>query len=120
MEWYIPITIIPGIGMFIISTSNLIISLNNEIRELNIDKEKYEQIIEVKLTQLKKLNYALIIQYLSAFLFVVGGILGEVTKNESFIVYLVFLGIIFLTISIGLLIHYSLKSLRIRQKHLTL
>jgi len=29
MQWYIPITIIPGIGLIIISTSNLLIALNN-------------------------------------------------------------------------------------------
>jgi steroid 5-alpha reductase family enzyme len=115
MEWYISITISTGIGFLILSTSNLLIALNDEIRTLNNDKKEYQLIIKAKLVQLKKLNYVLIIQYLSAFLFVVGGVLGEITKNENFIVYLVFAGVVFLTISIVLLIQYSLKSLKIRQ-----
>ncbi len=120
MEWYIPITIIPATGLLTLSTSSLLIALNNEIRDLIIEKEKYESIIKLKLGQLKELNYALVAQYLSAFLFVIGGISGQITKIESVIVYLVLFGVVFLTISIGLLIHYALKSISIRHKHLTL
>ena len=48
MEWYIPITILPGIGLLILSTSNFLIALNNEIKELNNDKEKYQSIVTEK------------------------------------------------------------------------
>jgi len=120
MEWYIPITILPGIALMILSTSNILIALNNEIKELNKDRRKYEAIIVGKLIQLKKLNYALIGEYLAAFLLVVAGVLGELLNNEMLTVYLVIVGVIFLTFSIGLLIHYSLKSLTIRQQHLKL
>lgn len=120
MEWYIPITIIPAIGLLTLSTVNLLVSLNNEIRELNKEKEKYISIIQLKLGQLKELNYALIAQYLAAFLFVIGGISGQISKSDMIVVYLVLLGVVFLTISIGLLIYYALKSVAIRQKHLKL
>lgn len=36
MEWYLPITIMPAIGLIILSTTNFIIALNNEIYELNL------------------------------------------------------------------------------------
>ena len=60
--------------MIILSTSNLLIAINNEIRDLNIEKDKYQTIISAKIKQLKRLNYALIAEYLSAFIFVIGGI----------------------------------------------
>jgi len=118
MEWYLPITIIPGIGLIISSTSQLLIALNEEIRELNIEKEKFKLTIKAKLKQLRNLNYSLVAQYISAFLFVVGGILGEITNKEYVIIYFVFVGVIFLTIAIILLIQYSFRSISIRQKHL--
>lgn len=34
MQWYIPITIIPGIGLIIMSTSNLLIALTTEVTAL--------------------------------------------------------------------------------------
>jgi hypothetical protein len=34
MEWYIPISLLPGIALIILSTSNFILALNNEIKEL--------------------------------------------------------------------------------------
>jgi len=74
MEWNIPITILPGIGMFIISTSNLIIALNDEIRELNVEKEKFHISIIKKIFHLKRLNLSLIGQYISALSLVLGGI----------------------------------------------
>lgn len=120
MEWYIPITILPGIGLLILSTSNFLIALNSEIQALNQDMGKYQVIVFEKIQQLKKLNYALIAQYLSAFSLVVSGILGEITENKALMFYLLLVGVVFLAISIGLLIYYSIKSLTIRQKHLKL
>lgn len=119
MEWYIPITLLPGIALLILSTSNILISLNNEIKDLNNDKEKYKLIILKKLIQLKKINYALVGQYLSSLFLVIAGVLGGITKNEPLLIYLVISGVILLSISIGLLIHYSFKSLKIRQEHLS-
>ena len=120
MEWYIPLTILPGIGMIILSTSNLLIAINNEIRDLNLEKDKYQTIISAKIKQLKRLNYALIAEYLCAFIFVVGGILGGMTKNDNVINSLILLGVAFLGIAIVFLIYYSLKSLVTRQEHLKL
>ena len=120
MEWYIPITIIPAVGLLTLSTVSLIVSLNNEIRELNNEKEKYKPIILDKLKQLKELNFALVAQYLTAFLFVTGGISGQVFDSEKLPEYLVLIGVFFLTISLGLLIYYALRSIVIRQKHLKL
>jgi len=120
MEWYIPLTILPGIGMLILSTSNLLIAINNEIRDLNQEKDKYGVIISAKIKQLKRLNYALIAEYVSAFVFVMGGILGGMTKSDNVINSLILSGVGFLGIAIVFLITYSLKSLAIRLEHLNI
>ncbi len=120
MEWYLPVTIMPGVGMIILSTSQLLITLNDEIRELNVEKTKYKSIIKSKLHQLRNLNYSLVGQYIAAFLFVLGGIIGGISKVESLIIIFVFTGVICLSISIFLLIQYSFRSIAIRQKHLKL
>lgn len=58
MEWYIPMTIIPGIGLLILSTSNIMLSLNNEITQLNNQRDKrIDIIVKLKLAQLKKTKY---------------------------------------------------------------
>jgi hypothetical protein len=120
MEWYIPISILPGIGLFILSTSNFLIALNNEIQQLNEDKEKHQVIIAKKIQQLKRLNFALLGEYGSALALVVAGILEGITHNETLTIYLVITGVFFFALSISFLIHYSLNSLKIRQEHLNL
>jgi len=118
MEWYIPITILPGIGFLILSSSNFIISLNEEIKELELEKEKYRPIILKKLVQLSRLNYSLIAQYIASFFLVLGGIGSELFNNVSMVKYIVFSGILSLSFSIALMIIYSIQSLHIRQEHL--
>ena len=38
MQWIIPITVLPGIALIVLSTSNLVVSLNKEIAGLNKEK----------------------------------------------------------------------------------
>ena len=92
MQWIVPITAIPGIALIVLSTSSLLISLNKEISLLNLEKEKYREIIDLKIIQLKRLNWALVLLYI---------------------------GILFF-LAIILLIIYGFKSIYIRQKHLKL
>jgi len=120
MEWYIPITILPGIGLLILSTSNIIIALNDEIRELNLDVNRFKLVIKKKIQQLKKLNMVLIGLYVAALVLVLGGVLGGIFEGKHAIAILVFIGVIFLAISIGLLIQYAIVSIKIRQEHLNL
>ena len=118
MEWYIPITILPAVGLLVLSTANLLIALNNEISALHKEDERYITIIRKKLTQLKFLNLALIGEYSSAFLMVLAGIIGGLLPNQKFNVYIVLLAVFSLSLSIAILINYSIHSLRIRQEHL--
>jgi hypothetical protein len=50
---YLPITIVPGIGLLILSTSNLMVTLSNALSGLIKEQSKMDSIISRKLTQLK-------------------------------------------------------------------
>ncbi len=119
MEWYVPITILPGVSLLILSTVNLIISLNEELKQLNKERKLYVEIIELKLKQLEVLSYSMIALYIATFLMVLTGILAGILDGNLFITTSILLiGILVLSFAIILLIRYSIKSLLIRQKHL--
>lgn len=118
MEWYIPITILPGIGFLILSTANFIVSLNIEIKELEGENKTNYIIIKQKIKQLKKLSYSLIGQYIASFSLVIGGIVAKAFNDKGTTNYFVFSGVIILALSLVLLIVYSIKALKIRQEHL--
>ena len=54
-DWYIPVTIVPGLGLIILSTSNQLMALSDEIKIL-IERCIEIDIIKRKLSQLKLLN----------------------------------------------------------------
>ena len=119
MQWILPITVIPGIGIIILSTSNFMINLNKEIVRLNKQKKEYFVIIELKLEQLKRLNWALVFLYTGILFFLTSGVLGAITEPENiYPVASMLVGIGVLIIAITLLIIYGFKSIYIRQKHL--
>ena len=121
MEWYIPVTVLPGIGLLILSNSNLLISLNEEIIKLNSDKAVYLEIIGLKIKQLKRLNWSLVFLYLGVLFFLLAGMTGAVYHHENlFTGAAMIAGLLVLILAIVLLIIYGFKSVSIREKHLKL
>jgi hypothetical protein len=118
MEWYGPLTVLPSIGLLVLSTSNFIVSLNNELTGLEKDKEKYQEIIRLKILQLKKLGIANSCLYGSALLFLVAGMLKAVTLSDYLFFIIMFSGVITTTAALVFLFIHSLNSVQIRQKHL--
>ena len=83
-EWYIPITILPGVGLLIMSTSGLAANLSNEIAALIKDNCKgHKQLIEKKIDQLTRLNRAMVGLYFSSGALVLSGILKAVLMDTS-------------------------------------
>ena len=118
MEWYIPITIIPSIGLIIASTSNIMLELNREITELiNVYKADIE-IVNSKLSQLKRLSISIVFQYLGVLLFLLSGIATSLINNYELQKVLLIIGVGFIVVSVVLLLIYSYKAINIRQKHL--
>ena len=120
MDWYIPITIVPAIGLIILSTSNLLIALSTEIKDLIKGKSATQPLIQVKLKQLKRLSWAMIFLYVSVASFVVSGLIAGIYESERKMVsdvsiYVVVFGIFVALGAIFILIAYALSALKIRQ-----
>ncbi|MCK5065822.1 MAG: hypothetical protein KAR16_00220 [Bacteroidales bacterium] len=121
MQWYIPITIIPGVGLIIISTSSLLIALNIEISELNLKKEIFGEIIAMKIEQLKKLNWAMVFLYAGILFFLLSGLLAGLINPLSILVQVTMIGgVASSLIAIVYLISFGFRSVQIRQNHLRL
>ena len=85
MEWYLPITIIPGVGLLINSTTTQIMALSSEINNL-VSKscnDFQHNIADRKIKQLTLLTRANFFLYLSVAFYVFSGILGVVIESKS-------------------------------------
>lgn len=121
MEWYVPMTIIPGIGLIILSTSNIMLSLNNEIGMLEAKEAKNSAIIKAKLSQLKMLSISIVFQYIGVFLFLISGAIKAVYHPaDEFTKTMLITGVLSVSCSIAILLIYSVRAVSIRQKHLKL
>ncbi len=120
MNWYLPITIIPGLGMLILSTVTQMLNLSSEINELISKKCSVFQhkISELKIRQLGLLTRANALLYLATGSYVLSGILGFVFKADhtfSFPSIILYLGTILVFIALSLLIIYAFRAVRIRK-----
>lgn len=119
MEWYLPVTIIPGIGMIVLSTSSIMLALNGEITQLESAEIQNIEIIQAKLSQLKRLSISIVFQYVGVLLFLVSGIINAILPDQMKISEtLLLVGVIVVSVSIIILLIYSIKAVTIRQKHL--
>jgi hypothetical protein len=121
MEWYMPLTIIPGIGLIILSTSNIMLTLNSEITELENMECENTPIIKDKLAQLKRVSISIVFQYIGILLLLFSGIASSLfTKVELISKTLLSCGVLSVSVSIIILLIYSMKAVTIRQRHLKL
>jgi len=114
------LTILPAVALIIMSTTNFIIALNEEIILLQHEKEKLIEIIELKLKQLQRLGIANGFLYGSALLFLLAGIMKVLTDTDKFFDYTILLGVLLITIALVFLFIHAVKSVSIREKHLRL
>lgn len=119
-EWYIPITILPGICLLILSTSNIMIDLSSEVRILIKENTSTSLLIERKLKQLKLINQAMVFLYLSVGSFVISGLLSGVSDNiglhNNTGLYIMFLGMALAMLALFSLIIYSFRAVKLRQE----
>ena len=114
-NWYLPITIVPGIGLLILSTSNLMVTLSNEINSLLKDVKVKDVIINQKLKQLKTLNIVMVYFYLAVLGLVVSGFFSGLGLHKKIAFCISILGVGFMLLALILLIKYSYKAINIRQ-----
>jgi hypothetical protein len=120
MNWYLPITIIPGLGMLILSTVTQMLSLSTEINTLVSEECSVFQheISERKIKQLGLLTRASALLYLATGSYVLSGIFGVIFESESIISIpsiTLYVGTIFVFIAIFLLIIYAFRAVKIRR-----
>ncbi|MEL6917834.1 MAG: hypothetical protein AAFO99_08895 [Bacteroidota bacterium] len=118
-NWYIPITIIPGIGLLILSTSNLLVALSSEIKALISEDMAASKLIERKLKQLKLLNSSMVFLYLSVASLLISGLVSGLTSSIAvhfdYSIYITILGIACALLGLVNLIIYSYRAVKIRQ-----
>jgi len=119
MEWYGPLTILPAIGLIILSTSNFLMSLNNEIYQLEKDN-KNEWVIREKLKQLKRLGSANALLYVSALFFLFSALSKALLKSDIMFKTLMLTATAIMTVALSILFIHSLKAISIRHKNLKL
>ena len=113
-NWYLPMTIVPGMGLIILSTSNLLISLNIEIKTM-IGPCTEIDIIKRKLSQLKTLNMTLVFFYISVALLLIDSLVNGVFGRPEISLVIGVVAVAVALIGLLLLVIYSFRALKIRQ-----
>ena len=119
-DWYLPITILPALGMLILSTTSQITSLSTELNQLLSNKcTDFQHLISSKkIKQLGLLTRASALLYLASGVYVLSGILGVIFENKSFYdipSLLLYTGTIFMFIAFVILIIYAFRAVGIRK-----
>lgn len=115
--WYLPITILPGIGLLIISTSTLIVSLNEELERLLKEATTNQRLIHKKLSQMKLLTYSMTGFYFSTALMVLSGLVSFSTVSLKIGSAILISGVFFIFLSLVILVVYSIRAVQIRHLH---
>lgn len=123
MDWYIPITILPAVGLIIMSTTAQMVALSAEIGSLlsGDSCSAFEhKIAGLKIKQLTRLTRATAFLYISAACFVLAGILGAILPesrnfNQQVPRIVLLIGVFLLLFALGLLIIYGVKTISIRE-----
>lgn len=120
-EWYIPITILPAVGLLLLSTSNLIIALNQEIKELLDAAQCEKQLVAHKIVQLTILSYTMVALYIAAAGMVISGLTNGITDfglslNRGFSFYTMIVSACLILLAIILLIIYAFRAVSIRKQ----
>lgn len=119
-NWVIPLTLLPGIGMIIMSTTNLSSALSQEISTFIREQKEDTHLIEQKISQMSLLNVALVALYIGTASFALTGLIGGVSAiqhlmvHESATIFLV-VGIGCLLVATIFLITFSIRAVKIKR-----
>ena len=119
-QWYLPITILPALGMLILSTTSQMMTLSNEINSLLQEKcTDFQHLISAKkIKQLGLLTRASALLYLASGIYVLSGIFGAILENKTIYDWpslFLYIGTILVFIAFVLLIIYAFRAVRIRK-----
>jgi len=121
MDWYIPITILPGVGLLLTSTSNIVNGLSQELSELiKDDCSLMRTVIIRKINQLGLINRSMVAMYLTAASYVLAGLIGGIAESLLFnvnfyMLLLMLIGTISILCALFLLVLYSYRAVKIKK-----
>ena len=119
MEWFVPITILPGVGMLILSTTTQMMAVSSEIGNyLSKPCSEFEHMIsDKKIHQLRRLTWSTALLYSAAALLVLSGLLGAVLNETSIMALpdiILYLAAVLVFIALAILINYGFHTINIR------
>lgn len=120
-SWYLPITLLPSIGFFIMSTTNVSNALSAEISQLlALDTVGDKLIVKRKINQLSLLSIALVLLYGSAIFLAVAGLISGLNANfmfmaETLVAVLLCGGILAVCVALVLLMIYAFRAVKIKR-----
>ena len=121
-EWYIPVTLLPGVGLLIMSTTNLLNAISTELSTLIREGHpNMDNIIERKIAQVRLLNLALSSLYISSASYVLAGLIGALLSSNPSIFEqvqfaLLLVGTLAVLIGLVLLTLFSYHSVSIKRE----
>ena len=118
MEWYLPITILPGLGMLIFSTTNQMLAISAEVGVLMSGPcSSFEhKVADLKIKQITLLTYAATLLYFGAGTYVLSGIIGATLSGIELYANITLIGgTLAVFVSLFLLVVYSFKAIGIRK-----
>ena len=120
-SWIFPLTILPGIGMLIMSTTHWATALTNEIYQSLTSNKTSKYIIEKKINQLALVNRTLVLLYICAGLCGVAGFFGALCQQNHFngtfyMNILLACSIFILVVATCMLITFAYRATKIKQE----
>ncbi len=122
-DWILPITLLPAVGLFIMSTTALSSATSSELNLLIFSRNCMQpDIIRQKIKQLRKLSIALFGLYMGASSFAVAGLLGGLSNQNyldnmiGIVNILLFIGVFFVVAALSMLVSYAMSAVKIKQQ----
>lgn len=120
--WYVPITLLPSVGFFIMATTGASSALSAEIaRLIEIRKEANRKTIQRKIEQLRLVNIALVLLYAGAVLLSIAGLIGGLEVNfmlatDLFVNVVITAAIFTVILAFVILMVYAFRAVRIKKE----
>lgn len=120
-SWYLPITLLPSIGFFIMSTTNVSNALSAEISQLlALDTSRDKPILSRKINQLRLLSFSLVLLYGSAIFLAVASLVsglgaGLMVHADQVVFVLICAGIMAVCVALALLMLYAVRAVKIKR-----
>ena len=119
-SWIFPLTILPGIGLLIMSSTNWSVALTGEINDLLRDSKCNVPLLDRKIKQLGLVNRALVALYVCSAMCASAGFFGGIMQYQmdmasDLSTVLLCVGMLFLLIATVMLIVYAFRATSIKR-----